>query len=188
MVGEKLRPAGASAGLEFLEEAGHLDRVVTGLRGDLCAEQVGLRFGRAGVLQQEGVGAQADTDLAELRQDGLVAQHLGRQQDGQLDQVRLAGLIGAVAERHVNDLVGQHARQLGFVVRRRDQPGVDESRAARQGERIDALVVHHFERVGELARLRLRGEAGSDGGDVGGQLPVVDDLHLFLDFAGRLLA
>ena len=53
----------------------------------------------------------------------------------------------AVAQHDMRQLVRQHARQLRFVLRRLEQPRMHVRRPSRQRERVDAVVLDHFEIV-----------------------------------------
>jgi hypothetical protein len=47
-----------------------------------------------------------------------------------------------VVLRHVRDLVREHARELGLVLREQDEAGVDADVAAGHRERVDRRVGH----------------------------------------------
>ena len=64
-----------------------------------------------------------------------------------------------MAQGHVADLVGEHAGNLAFVLRRLQHPAIDVHRPARQGERVQVADVDDIERVTELAMLELGGDA-----------------------------
>ncbi len=57
-----------------------------------------------------------------------------------------------MALRNVRDLVREHARELGFVLREQDEPGVHADEAAGQRERIDRGI-RHREKFEVLARV-----------------------------------
>jgi hypothetical protein len=118
---------------------------------DARAECVGLGFRRAAVFQKQPVQPHAESDLRDLAERTLTHRR-ARQRRRDLEQVGLRYLVGAMPQRHVRDLVREHASHLGFVIRLLDQPGEDERRAAGQRERVHLFLVHQRERVRKIAR------------------------------------
>jgi hypothetical protein len=72
----------------------------------------------------------------------------------------LARLGGAVPQDDVTELVGHHAGDFAFGLRRLDHPAVDEHRTAGQRERVDLLHVHRLEGVVEFGMLHVGGDRG----------------------------
>ena len=157
MGAQPLRSARAPALLlDGAEHVRHPPRVVTGPRHDLRAEQVGLAFVFAAVLQEvraePEVGALSDDVAGGAADDG--AENLAG--DGaDLELLRLGRLRGPVAERDVRDLVRHDARDLAFVPRRFDHSAIEEHRPAGQRERVDLGLVDDLEAVAELGVLEL---------------------------------
>ena len=63
---------------------------------------------------------------------------------------RLGGLRRAVPQRDVAELVGHHAGDLAFGLRRLDHAAIEVHRSARQRERVDLAHVDDLEGVAEL--------------------------------------
>ena len=94
--------------------------------------------------------------------------------------------LGAVARRHVADLVGQHAGELGLVLGQGKQAAADIDVAPRQGEGIDDLRVEHGEGEGPIRRLRGLGQQPADRGHVVLQFGVVVGAAELLQHNGML--
>ena len=90
---------------------------------------------------------------------GARGEHRERERGERHQQVVLLALQHArdVALRDVRDLVREHARELGLVLREQDEAGVDADVAARQRERVDR-VVGHREELEVLARVARCGD------------------------------
>ena len=84
-----------------------------------------------------------------------------------------------MALRDVRDLVREHARELGLVLREQDEAGVDADVAARQRERIDRGVGHR-EELEVLARVARGGDEPA-----AELVQVVDDLGIVQEGALR---
>ena len=107
-----------------------------------------------------------------------------------LELLSLGRLSRAVTQRDVRDLMRHDASDFAFGLGGFDHPAVQEHRSARQGERVDFLLVHHVEGVPEL---RMP-EFGRDGGgqrpadrlDVALNLLIVEKRQFLADFRRRL--
>jgi hypothetical protein len=78
-----------------------------------------------------------------------------------------------VALLHVANLVRQHRRQLGLVLRRDQELRVDADETARQRERVDHRVAHGEE---EEIGIRLAARTGREGNQVFAEIvQVLDD-------------
>ena len=160
MAAQPLWPAASALRLDGLEHVRHVKRGVAGARHHLGAENVRLRLVLAAVLQE--IGAEPELralgNNAPRRPADDRAEHLaGNRAD--LELLALGSLRRAVAESHVRDLVRHDASNLALGPGRLDHAAVQEHRAARQGERVDLLLVDHVERVPELGVTEL----GRDG-------------------------
>jgi hypothetical protein len=63
-----------------------------------------------------------------------------------IDQIAFRRLFDAVPRRDMGDLMGDHARQLSFVVGGFDQTAIDVKKTAGQCERIDVRRINHLDR------------------------------------------
>ncbi len=163
------------------EELRHAVRVEAG-RGEIAdADPIGLMLFHArevdallhcctlgqGDESWRGIGAAGDgpeQDRAEHRSDRRHA-------------VAALGLDGAgdVPLHNVPGLVRQYAGQLGLAFRQQDQPDIGANEAARDGERVDAAVLHDKIVEPVLAFLGLGPDARAQQVQVFGGLRVVED-------------
>ena len=60
--------------------------------------------------------------------------------------------MGPVAHHHVAGLVGDHTRELRFIVRRLNGAAIHIDETTGQCEGIDVSSVHHFELLGIVSR------------------------------------
>ncbi len=156
MIAQPLRAARAALLLDRLEHAGHLERVVPGRGHDVRPEQIGLAL----ELTAESQECRAEPELRALRHGAAdVAADDGAddraEQRPDLVFRRLGGLGRAVPQRDVAQLVGHHAGDLAFGVRRLDHAAIDVHRSARQRERVDLAHVDDLEGVAELGMPEL---------------------------------
>ena len=80
MTGQELGAAGSAGFLQFLEEAGRLLRLIADGMHHASADGIGLAFGLAGVLHQDGVESQTEAHLAEGRQHAAFLVERARRQ------------------------------------------------------------------------------------------------------------
>ena len=116
------------------EEVRHGTGIETAVVHDVGSQQVGFRFRFARVLQEIGTNSERKPHLRHLRERAL-AHHSTQNCQWKLCRHLFAGRARAVPLHDVGNLVGDHACQLGFVVRRLDGPQIYKNRAARKSER-----------------------------------------------------
>jgi hypothetical protein len=127
VVRKELRTASAALFFEFCKETRHFDGIVAGFRHYPCAKKVRICFSTAREFQQHRVGPQSDAKLRELAEHrAVLAEHAAGQHDRKLYQIGLGGLIRAVPQRHVRDLMRQHAGELRLIISGDDQSGMNE--------------------------------------------------------------
>ena len=134
---------------EHREEIGQGVRIVSGVVRDLRAQDVRLALVRARVLEQQGVHGEGAHGGDQFSQR-VVAQHASQHGHAHRGRQGLRHLAGAVPQRHVRNLVADHARQLRLIVGGLDQAAVHVHVSARKGKRVDVRHVHAFELVGIL--------------------------------------
>jgi hypothetical protein len=100
----------------------------------------------------------------------------------------LAGLVGAVAQRHVRNFVSHHAGQLRFVVSGFDHAAVDIDVPAGKRKRVDPAVVDGLEGVRILVAGGVRRKPLAQVIQVFVHPRVIQQEHLIGDFVGSLLA
>ncbi len=191
MVAHPLRRAAATLLLDRPEHARHRAGVVAGARHDLRAEDVSLLLVLAAVLQEGG----AEAELSDLRdgRPGPAADDGAEDRAADLPHLILAGrgcLRRAMPQRHVADLVRQHARHLPFRLGLLDHAAVRVHRPAGQRKGVDLAQIDDVEGVAELVVAKLGrnvlDEPGADPIDVVVDPIVVQHRHLLLDFGRRL--
>ena len=147
------------------------------------ADLVGFGFVHAAVVEHGGLPCGYAA-----REDGpaaLSAAEEGRRQradeaaDG--DGLRPFHTGGDVALGDVGQLVAEHAREFGFMVKLHDEPGVDEDGTARHGEGVHAVVQQHVGGEREGLRGEGFGEAVHNGLDVALDFGVFHKRHTGAD-------
>ena len=145
----------ALEGVEALQEVGDTAWVVAGHAGQPLSDAVGRTL--------------------EIPAEREHLERLRRDEERRWPEL----LLGCgVAQCHVRDLVAQHARELVFGVRERQQASRYEDVAARQGKRVRGSVVHDREAVIKAVAGCVAGEAPTDRLDVLVQLPILDQAVL----------
>jgi hypothetical protein len=192
MVAHELRPAAAALFLDRLEHVHQIERVVSGARHQLNAQQVGLLL----VLATVSKKIRAQTKLRALRDylSDVAANDGPRNRSG--NGANLEGLLfgrpgGPVSQNHVAELVCHNAGNLALNPCGLNHAAVDVHGPARQRKRVDLAHVDDFEGVSELAMLH-RGryhlhEAPADSVHEGLDAVIVQQRQLLLDFLCRLL-
>jgi hypothetical protein len=169
-----------------------IERVVSGARHQLNAQQVGLLFLLATVTKK----VRAQPKLGALPDDlpDLAANDGSRNCAG--NGANLEGLLfgrpgGPVSQNHVTELVRHDAGDLALDRCGLNHAAVDVHGTARQRKRIDLAHVDDFEGVSELAMLHLGRrhlhQAPADSIHEGLDAVISKKRQLLLDFFRRLL-
>src|SRR6266478_3744016 len=149
VVGAKLRKIfSLGLRLEFFEELGLGPPIVSCIVKNLGSHDVGLRFRRARITQQHA----ARREIAQCRQKRAaraVSENCAEDSQPGFSQHCFGGLVSAVAQRDVRQLMRHHCGELRFIIRGFDRAAVYEHISARQRKSIDGFVVHamKFERI-----------------------------------------
>ena len=192
MVAHELRTAAAALFLYRLEHAHQVERVVSGARHQLNAQQVGLLLVLATVPKKVG----AQTKLGALRDHlpGSSANDRPRNRAGHgANRERLLFRCpgGPVPQNHVAELVRHDAGDPALDRRGLNHAAVEVHGTARQRKRIDLAHVDDFEGVSELRMLQLGRrhlhQAPADAIHKGLDAVVSENRQLLLDFLRRLL-
>src|SRR5207237_6918908 len=109
--------------------------------GGITADLVSLRFRAAGVVQQDGIEAEAESELSELAGTKGTAQNCDRE----LGQGNLGSAVRAMTHHDVAFLVGNYSGELSLALRGLNRGAVHINKSSRQGEGINVAAVHHFE-------------------------------------------
>ncbi len=192
MVAHELRTAATALFLDRLKHVHQIERVVSGARHQLNAQQVGLLLVLATVTKEVG----AQTKLGALRDDlpDVAANDGSRNRAG--NGANLEGLLfgrpgGPVSQNHVAELVCHDAGNLALDPCGLNHAAVDVHGPARQGKRIDLAHVDDFEGVSELAVLHFGRyhlyQAPTDSIHEGLDAVISQQRQLLLDFLCRLL-
>ena len=192
MVAQELWTPAATLFLDRLEHVHQIERVVSGARHQLNAQQVGLLLVLATVTQKVG----AQTKLGALRDylSDVAANDGSRNRAG--NGANREGLLfgrpgGPVSQNHVAELVRHDAGDLALDRGGLNHAAVDVHGPARQRKRIDLAHVDDFEGVSELAMLQLGRrhlhQAPADSIHEGLDAVISKKRQLLLDFLRRLL-
>ena len=101
---------------------------------------------------------------------------------------RLRILLRRMPCGHVADLMSEHAGQLRFVAKKRQQAAGDVDVPAGQRKRVDRRNVDDRELPGQVRPLGQARQPQADVRDICLQRAIVVDAHLFPDFGILLLA
>ncbi len=93
----------------LLEELCQRAWVVAGIIKDLRPQNIGLALFGARVLQQNGIEREVRAELLDGAAHAAEKSARGRQRH--IPPIRFRRAIGAVAQRHVGDLMRHHARE-----------------------------------------------------------------------------
>ncbi len=150
------------------------------------AEEVGFTLGIAIELEigERNGDVQAFVDSVAGPSYGA-EQH--QRNGGQLHQLALGGVLGAVARGDVRNFVGHHAGEFGFFLRAEDQAAVDIEKSTRQCEGVDFVGIDHFDGEGH-ARIGIAHQVLPHAVHVFGDHRVIDQLGGALDFLRESLA
>ena len=173
--GRIVYPAGA---LQSLEEQGHRAHVESGFLQHVESDAVGLAFEIARVSQLR-------LHLERLRASRRARGHLAvrtRREDrqGQGDHRDDRGALPRadaardVVLRQMGDFMSEHAGNLGFALRRGDEPRIDADIAAQHGERIDGWIAHDEEFNFHPGVGPGRDQAPAEFGHVGREFRIVE--------------
>ncbi len=189
-MGRKRFADGAGAALfvslNALEESHVGVRIVAGLVHILQAEEISFAFGVAGKFQ-ESHGNQEVHALVDSVTGPAVGKHDHRGNRGDLDDVALSGLLGAVARGDVGDFVGHDAGEFRLFIGAKNQAAVDVEKSARKREGVDFVGVNDLDGEGNFC-VGIAHEILADAIDVFGDDGVVDKFGGAFDFLGELLA
>ena len=138
----------ARALLQAAHERGGAARIEAGCHQSLEADAVGLVFVFAGEVELLLHGQRLRARDGGLHAVGAARASRARGQHGEgepRERHQHGALLIVDHPRHVplrdvRHLVGEHARELGLVLREEDETGVDTDVAAREGEGVDGVV------------------------------------------------
>ncbi len=193
MVAQELRTPAAALFLDRLEHVHQIERIVSGARHQLNAQQVGLLLVLATVTKK--VGAQPELRALRDHLSDVAANDGPRNRAG--NGANRKGLLfgrpgGSVSQNHVAQLVRHDAGDLALDRGGLNHAAVDVHGPARQRKRIDLAHVDDFEGVSELAMLQLGRhhlhQAPADSIHEGLDAVISKKRQLLLDFLRRLLA
>ena len=125
-------------------------------------------------------------DDADNLANRLVADESPQSAQSYIRQPGSRRLVRAVAERDVRDLVRNHSSQLVFSSRGFNHSAIDVNRTAGQGEGVDVRDIDHFETIGVMLALRLRGQRLTDAADVFVDARICEQRQLTLSFDHEL--
>ena len=133
-------------GSHRLQKTRHRRRIEAAAAQVAHAQHVRLQLLRARIPFHVGAGR-------ELREIGIAVDDHAEQCRAEVRDHAVAVALGAVARRHMADLVGDHAGELRFVVGERHQAARDMDVAAGQGEGVGFGAVEHDEGEGRFGLL-----------------------------------
>jgi len=107
--------------------------------------------------------------------------------DAGLREIGLGGLMRAVTQRNMRNLVCDDTRQLAFIARGVDHTAIDVHEAARKRESVDVRLVDDLEAVLKLWAAGVRRQPLADTIQVRIRLRVIEHRKLLLRSRRRLL-
>ena len=118
--------------LQRLKERHHVRGVVTGCGHDLRSAHVRLRLQIAAVSQENGIQADAANGIDDLRGPlpDVPAEDPAEDADAGLGQVGFRGLMRAVTQGHVRNLVRHDCCHFAFIARLIEHAAVDVHESA----------------------------------------------------------
>ena len=151
MVAQKLRTTCDAAFLFQLgEKIRHGPGIKAGVIHDVGAQQVGFGFRFARVLQEVRADPKRKPHLRHLRECAL-AHDSTQNCQRKLRCHLLARRPRAVALHHVGNFVGDHACQLGFVVRRLNGSQIYKNRPTRKRKGVNFFLIHYVKLYGHFS-------------------------------------
>jgi hypothetical protein len=192
VIGEKFgRGLGFVVGAEFFEEGGHGPWIVTGIVEDLRAHDIRLGFGTSRIFQEHA--ARGELPGARGKRAGCSAEDAARgtkNSGAECGVLGFGGLVGAVAQGHVGELVSHDRGELGFVIGGFDGASIDENEPAGERKGVDGFVVDavKFPWIFDAVGVEVIDQAHANFREVGVDFGIVAHGELLAGFAGDLAA